>query len=146
MIADNLIHFFHSLSDLSILYILASLVVAVLIWAESALIIKNGGKLPESSTFTIISIITSSWLIISGVALYFLEFDGVMMTVPIIYGLYSVMGWFKGVKLMENDVPDDPRDIVLPAKYLTYTQGFAVVFAGFCMLLLAQPYLKWAIL
>lgn len=125
------------------LYILASFVVAVLIWTESALVAKNHGKLPQSSTFfAIISLITSSWFIVSGAVLYFLDFDGVTISVPVVYGVYSVMSWIKGAKLMSHDLPDDPTDIVLPAKYLTYTQSFALVFAGLCGLFLVQPYLK----
>lgn len=145
MSVNNISGFFHSLSDLSVLYVLASFVVAILIWTESTLIAKNAGKLPESTIFAIISIITSSWLIISAMALYFLEFHGVAISVPVVYGVYSVLSWIKGARLMGDDLPDDPKDIVLPANYLSYTQAFALVFAGLCGALLVQPYLKWSI-
>ena len=69
------------LDNYEYLYILASFIVAVLIWTESALVTKNGGRLPESTFFAVISIITSSWLVVSGVALYFLDFDGVAISV-----------------------------------------------------------------
>lgn len=134
------------LDNYEYLYILASFIVAVLIWTESALVTKNGGRLPESTFFAVISIITSSWLVVSGVALYFLDFDGVAISVPVVYGVYSVLGWIKGVKLMGDDLPDDPKNIVLPAKYLAYSQSFALVFAIFCGLLLVQFYFKWTIL
>ncbi|MDO4450032.1 MAG: hypothetical protein Q4B79_03610 [Moraxella sp.] len=140
MITHNLLHFLNSLSDLSILYVLASLVIAVLTWVESAWIRHNGGKLPESPTFAIVSILTSSWFIISGVALYFLEFKGSLISVPVVYGVYSLLSWFQGMRLMGDDLPDDPKDIVLPAKYLTYTQSFALVFGLFCVAMLARPY------
>ncbi|WP_157073979.1 hypothetical protein [Moraxella oblonga] len=146
MITYNILHFLNSLSDFTILYVLASLVIAVLTWIESTLIAKNNGKLPSSAFFAVISILTSSWFIISALALYFLDFDGVMISVPVAYGVYSVMGWFKGVRLMGDDLPDDPKDIVLPTKYLTYTQSFALVFAGLCMAMLAHPYMDLSFL
>lgn len=142
MITHNLLHFLNSLSDLSILYVLASLVIAVLTWVESAWVTKNKGKLPQSTAFAIISILTSSWLIISGVALYFLEFQGLLICVPVVYGVYSLTSWFVGMRLMGDDLPDDPADIVLPAKYLTYTQSFALVFGLFCVGILSLPYLN----
>lgn len=140
MITHNFLHFLNSLSDLSILYILASLAIAVLTWVESAWIRRNGGKLPESSTFAVISILTSSWFIISGVALYFLDFEGILISVPVVYGVYSLLSWVKGMRLIGDDLPDNPKDIVLPTKYLIYTQSFALVFGLFCVAMLARPY------
>lgn len=140
MITHNFLHFLNSLSDLSILYILASLAIAVLTWVESAWIRRNGGKLPESSTFAVISILTSSWFIISGVALYFLDFEGILISVPVVYGVYSLLSWVKGMRLIGDDLPDNPKDIVLPTKYLIYTQSFALVFGLFCVTMLARPY------
>ncbi|OOR89794.1 hypothetical protein LP109_09160 [Moraxella bovis] len=140
MITHNFLHFLNSLSDLSILYVLASLVIAVLTWVESAWVTKNKGKLPQSTAFAIISILTSSWFIISGVALYFLEFQGLLICVPVVYGVYSLTSWFVGMRLMGDDLPDDPKDIVLSTKYLTYTQSFALVFAVLCVSMLALPY------
>lgn len=140
MITHNLLHFFNSLSDLSILYVLASLVIAVLTWVESAWVTKNKGKLPQSTAFAIISILTSSWFIISGVALYFLDFEGILISVPVVYGVYSLLSWVKGMRLIGDDLPDNPKDIVLPTKYLIYTQSFALVFGLFCVTMLARPY------
>lgn len=91
----NIHHFLNSLSDFVILYILASLIIAILIWVESAWVARNGGKIPQNNLFAVISILTSSWLIVSGLALYFLEFDGVLMSVPVVYGVYSLLGWIK---------------------------------------------------
>jgi|GEM_PF-330932 len=136
----NIHHFLNSLSDFVILYILASLIIAILIWVESAWVARNGGKIPQNNLFAVISILTSSWLIVSGLALYFLEFDGVLMSVPVVYGVYSLLGWIKGAKLIGDDLPDDPKEIVLPSKYLTYSQSFALVFAVLCVGMLTLPY------
>lgn len=119
------------------LYVVASLIIAILIWTESILLAKNQGKLPSTALFSVISVLTSSWLVVSGVALYFLDFHGVMMSVPVVYGIYSVMGWIYGARLID-DVPDDPKDFVVPAKYLTYSKSFALVFAGLCVAVLAM--------
>lgn len=118
-----------------LVYVMGSLLVAVLIWVENTMLARNGGKLPSSRLFTIISVITSSWLVVSGLALYFLDFYGVMMSVPVVYGIYSLMGWVYGARLI-NDVPDDPKDLVVPAKYLTYAKSFSLVFAGLCVAML----------
>lgn len=136
----NIHHFLNSLSDFVILYILASLIIAILIWVESAWVARNGGKIPQNNFFAVISILTSSWLIVSGLALYFLEFDGVLMSVPVVYGVYSLLSWIKGAKFIGDDLPDDPKDIIFPRKYLTYSQSFALVFAVLCVGMLALPY------
>lgn len=127
---------FSQFSDVAMLYILASFVVAVLIWVEAIYLTNNGGKMPSNRLFAIISLITSSWLIVSGLALYFLDFHGVMMSVPVVYGIYSVMGWIYGARLID-DVPDNPSDFVVPTKYLTYCKSFSLVFGMLCVGVLA---------
>ncbi|UNU72799.1 hypothetical protein LU293_06735 [Moraxella nasovis] len=122
-------------------YIVASLIVAVMIWIEATMLSCNDGKLPEQVGFMMVSMITSSWLVISGLALWFLEFDSFAMAVPVMYGVYSVLGWFYGAKLMaKTDVPDNPADFVVPAKYLVFSKSFAIAFAILSIFVLCTTY------
>lgn len=119
------------------LYIVASLIVAVLIWVESQMLDKNAGKFPDNGIFSMISLLTSAWLVVSGAALYFLEFGRFAISVPVVYGIYSVMGWFYGARLMQDTgIPDDPRDLVVPVKYLAFSKSFSLVFTGLCVFVL----------
>ena len=140
----NISHFLRSLTELPVLYVACSLVIAVLIWIESAMLEGNGGKFPEHSTFGVISLLTSVWLVISGLALYFLELGRFAVSVPIVYAIYSVAGWVYGARLMKDvAIPDDPRDMVVPLSYLSYSRGFAVAFAVLCVFVLMSPYLAF---
>lgn len=141
MIDINFTNFLSVLSEFEILYVLVSLIIAVLIWLESSWVLRNQGKLPESNVFAVISLMTSSWLVVSGLALFFLEFDGIMMSVPVIYGIYSLLGWVYGVRLVSTKDIDDPKDLVLPEKYLNFCRSFALVFALLCIFMLTKPHL-----
>lgn len=123
------------------IYILASAMIAVLIWIEASWMLKNAGKLPQSALFAWISLMTTAWLVVSGLALFFLDFNGLSMSVPVAYGIYSLMGWIYGARLISTKDIDDPKDIVLPAKYLNFCRSFALVFALLCGFVLAKPYL-----
>lgn len=103
---------------------------------------KNSGKFPRNGIFGMISLVTSSWLIVSGVALYFLEFDRLAISVPVVYGIYSLMGWIYGARLMgDTGVPDDPMEFTVPVKYLAFSKSFAFTFALLCLFVLVSPYL-----
>lgn len=52
-------------------------------------------------------------------------------SVPVVCVMYWVMSWIKGVKLTRDNLPDDPTDMVLPAKYLVC----AVFCFGVCQLM-----------
>lgn len=123
------------------IYILASAMIAVLIWIEASWMLKNAGKLPQSALFAWISLMTTAWLVVSGLALFFLDFNGLSMSVPVAYGIYSLMGWIYGARLISTKDIDDPKDIVLPANYLNFCRSFALVFALLCGFVLAKPYL-----
>lgn len=123
------------------IYILASAMIAVLIWIEASWMLKNAGKLPQSALFAWTSLMTTAWLVVSGLALFFLDFNGLSMSVPVAYGIYSLMGWIYGARLISTKDIDDPKDIVLPAKYLNFCRSFALVFALLCGFVLAKPYL-----
>lgn len=122
-------------------YILASAMIAVLIWIEASWMLKNAGKLPQSALFAWISLMTTAWLVVSGLALFFLDFNGLSMSVPVAYGIYSLMGWIYGARLISTKDIDDPKDIILPANYLNFCRSFALVFALLCGFVLAKPYL-----
>lgn len=123
------------------IYILASAMIAVLIWIEASWMLKNAGKLPQSALFAWISLMTTAWLVVSGLALFFLDFNGLSMSVPVAYGIYSLMGWIYGARLISTKDIDDPKDIILPANYLNFCRSFALVFALLCGFVLAKPYL-----
>lgn len=123
------------------IYILASAMIAVLIWIEASWMLKNAGKLPQSALFAWISLMTTAWLVVSGLALFFLDFNGLSMSVPVAYGIYSLMGWIYGARLISTKDIEDPKDIILPANYLNFCRSFALVFALLCGFVLAKPYL-----
>ncbi|OOR88270.1 hypothetical protein B0181_08495 [Moraxella caviae] len=132
--------------DAQTAFVAASLVIALLIWVESGLLERNDGKLPETGIFGIASLLTSVWVLVSAAALYFLELDRFAISVPVVYGIYSVAGWFYGAKLIaKTDVPDDPMDIIVPAKYLAFSKSFALVYGLLCVFVLASPRLALAI-
>lgn len=141
MIGTDFITFVNTLSDFEVLYVVASLAIAILIWVECSWVLRNKGKLPKSNVFAVISLMTSSWLVVSGLALFFLDFRGLMMSVPVVYGIYSLMGWIYGARLISVADIDDPMDLVLPEQYLNFCRSFAFVFAILCLLVLVRPYL-----
>ncbi|MFA9486179.1 MULTISPECIES: hypothetical protein [unclassified Moraxella] len=126
------------------MFVMASAVVAVLVWIESSWTLKNAGKLPEVSAFAIISLISSAWFAASGLALFFLELDNLQMSVAAVYGLHCVAGWFYSAKLISATDIDDPRDLVIPEKYLNFSRSFALVFLALCIFVLLVPKLPIA--
>lgn len=124
------------------IYILASAMIAVLIWIEASWMLKNAGKLPQSALFAWISLMTTAWLAVSGLALFFLEFDGLQMSVPASYGVYLLASWLYGAKMISNTDADDPMDFVMPDKYLNFCRAFALVFFALCALVLVVPELS----
>lgn len=120
-------------------FIIASLLVAVLVVVESMMLMKNEGKMPKHSGFAIISLITTSWTVVSCLALYFLDFARIGIAVPVMYPLYSLLGFLYSAKLMrKDDLPDDPMDLVVPAKYLQFCQSFGLVYALLCIVALVE--------
>ncbi|MDO5651724.1 MAG: hypothetical protein Q4G13_06285 [Moraxella sp.] len=125
---------------LEMVYVALSAVVAILVWVEAMLLRKNAGKLPDSMVFYAVSMTSSVWVVISAIALYFLDFVGVAISVPVAYGLYTLLGWVYSARLLGKDgLPDSPDDIVMPDKYLAFSQSFALVFFGLCTMVLFMP-------
>ena len=101
------------------IYITLSAVVAVLIWIEGEMLKKTGGKLPNSKFFQISSILDTSWFFISVVMLYTIDLTPLAVAVPAAYGLYTTFGWIYGARLLKRKgIPDSPKDLVIPAKYI----------------------------
>lgn len=127
-------------------YIVLSAVVAVLIWIEGEMLKRNAGKLPKSSFFQFSSLIDTAWFFVSTVMLYMLDFTPLAITVPAAYGIYTVFGWIYGIRLLKRrGIPDSAEDLVVPTKYIAYSQSFALIFFGLCLLVLAAPWLPIAL-
>lgn len=139
--------FMMSVMSMEHFYVYASFVVAILIFAESTWILKNKGKIPKSNLFAVISLTTSSWFVVSAAALFFLHFSGILMSVPVVYGVYSVMGWIYGARLVAITDIDDPMDLVLPEKYLNFCRSFAIADVLLCFFVLVKPHFstQWAL-
>ena len=124
------------------IYITLSAVVAVLIWIEGEMLKKTDGKLPNSKFFQISSIIDTSWFFISVVMLYTIDLTTVAVAVPAAYGLYTTFGWIYGARLLKRKgIPDAPKDLIIPAKYIAYSQSFSLIFFTLCLLVLSSPWL-----
>ena len=123
-------------------YITLSAVVAVLIWIEGEMLKKTDGKLPKSKFFQISSILDTIWFFISVVVLYVIDLAPLAIAVPAAYGIYTTFGWVYGTRLLKRKgIPDSPKDLVIPAKYIAYSQSFSLIFFALCLLVLLSPWL-----
>lgn len=126
-------------------YVVFSAVVAVLIWIEAIMLKKNGGKLPKSALFQISSMLDTAWFFVSIAVLYLVDLTPVVLSIPAAYGVYTLFGWIYGSKLLrKKGIPDSPKNLVVPAKYIAYSQSFAMVFLLLCILIagiLLKPFL-----
>lgn len=126
-------------------YVLLSAVVAVLIWLEGQMLKKTAGKLPDSKFFHISSLIDTAWFFISIAVLYLLDLSSLALAVPAAYGIYTIFGWIYGSRLLKRDgIPDSPKELVIPDKYIAYSQSFALIFFSLCALVLSAPWLPIA--
>ena len=127
-------------------YLVFSAIVAVLIWIEGGMLKRNGGKLPKSGFFQICSLIDTAWFFVSTVMLYMLDFTPLAIVVPAAYGIYTVFGWIYGTRLLKRrGIPDSPADLIVPLKYIAYSQSFALIFFILCILVIAQSWFAIAI-
>ncbi|WP_320158592.1 hypothetical protein [Psychrobacter sp. NZS113] len=103
------------------------------------------GKLPQSKFFKISSLLDTSWFFISVVMLYVIDLTPLAVAVPAAYGLYTTFGWIYGTRLLKRKgIPDSPKDLVIPAKYIAYSQSFSLVFFALCLLVLSAQWLPIA--
>ena len=102
---------------------------------------KNNGKLPKSTFFQVSSLIDTAWFFVSTVMLYMVDFTSLATIVPVIYGIYTIFGWIYGTRLLkQRGIPDSPEDLKVPAKYIAYSQSFALIFFILCIVVLSLPY------
>jgi len=58
------------------------------------------------------------------------------------YCVYSTFGWIYDTKLLKRKgIPDSPKDLVIPSKYIAYSQSFSLVFFALCLLVLSSAWL-----
>lgn len=123
-------------------YIGCSAVVAILILIEGEMLKRNNGKLPKSLFFRVSSLLDTAWFFISVAMLYVIELTPLAVAVPAAYGIYTVFGWIYGTRLLKRTgIPDSTKDLVVPYKYIAYSQSFALVFFALCLLVLSSPWL-----
>lgn len=141
MINDILGQISHLLSQQSI-YVILSAVVAVIIYIEGEMLKKTNGRIPDSKFFHVSSIVDTLWFFISMAVVYFMELNSLALAIPAAYGIYTIAGWVYGSRLIRvNGVPDSPKDIIIPAKYIAFTQSFAIIFLSLCLFILVSPWL-----
>lgn len=123
-------------------YVTLSAVIAVLIWIEGEMLKKTKGKLPKSKFFQISSFLDTVWFFISVVVLYAIDLTPLAIAVPAAYGLYTTFGWIYGTRLLKRKgIPDSPKDLVIPDKYIAYSQSFSLIFFALCLLVLSSTWL-----
>lgn len=126
-------------------YVTLSAVVAILIWIECSMLKRSEGKLPKSSLFKFSSFVDTAWFFVSTIVLYTVDLAPLAVVVPAAYGIYTVFGWIYGTRLLKRKgIPDSPADLVVPVKYIAYSQSFAMIFFALCLLVLASPWLPLA--
>ena len=126
-------------------YISLSAVVAILIWIECSMLKRSEGKLPDSALFKFSSFSDTAWFFVSTIVLYTMDLAPLAIAVPAAYGIYTVFGWIYGTRLLKRrGIPDSPADLVVPVKYIAYSQSFAMIFFALCLLVLASPWLPLA--
>ena len=111
------------------IYLVGTLIVALLIAYESIVLKKNLGKLPQSTLFSVSSILETVWLMVSVVAVYYGGFSSIAKVVPFAYILYSIFGWIYGFYLLKDQAGDikDVDDMSMPIKYMDYSLSFSLV-------------------
>lgn len=132
-----------TLPPLSMLYVALSAMIAMGIFVQIVLLRQNNGRLPPSPLFHVLSFFDTVWVLTSAAALYFLDFDKLAIAVPVVYGLYTFVGFFYAARTItgtKSDMPANPDDIVFDVRYLNFCQSFAMVFFGFCLMVILVHY------
>ena len=125
------------------IYVVLSAVVAVLIWIEGQMLKRSDGALPKSTVFHTFSLIDTAWFFVSLWVLYSEDGMSIMTSVPVAYSIYTVFGWVYGTRLLRRrGIPDSPDDLVIPPKYIAYSQSFALMFFVLC--LVSLTHFSWA--
>lgn len=118
-------------------YVALSALVAVAIWIQNTILKKNNGKLPDTPIFYVLSMLDTAWVVISAVAMYFLSFYSIVMSIPVAYAIYTVSAWVYAARTMNGgEIPTTPDDIVFDKRYLDFCQSFSVAFFVLCAVVL----------
>ncbi len=121
-------------------YVIFSGVVAIFIWIEAFMLKKNSGKLPKSTLFQLSSLLDTAWFFVSVAVLYLVDLTPIALVIPAAYGVYTLVGWVYGSRLLrKKGIPDSPKDLIVPNKYIAYSQSFAQVFFLLCVFVLISP-------
>lgn len=80
-------------------YLLCSIGVALLVIYEALMLYKTNGKLAEDSWVQSVTLLDIIWLIVSAVALYYVNFSPFAKIIPTIFIIYNVFGWGYSVYL-----------------------------------------------
>lgn len=125
-----------------IIYVALSAIIAILIWCEAEMLKKTEGKLPESKFFHISSVLDTGWFFVSLWVLFTAKVQALALAVPVAYAIYTVFGWIYGTRLLRRKgIPDSADKLVVPMRYVAYSQSFALIFFALCLLVLAAPWL-----
>ena len=104
---------------------------------------RSEGALPKSTVFHAFSLIDTTWFFVSLWVLYAEDGLSIMSSVPVAYSIYTIFGWIYGTRLLRRrGIPDSPDDLVIPPKYIAYSQSFALIFFMLCLGSLTQ--FSWA--
>ena len=124
------------------IYVALSAIIAVLIWYEAEMLKKTEGKLPESKFFHLSSGIDTGWFFVSLWILFTSKVQALALAVPVAYAIYTVFGWIYGTRLLRRKgLPDSADKLVIPMRYVAYSESFSLIFFALCLLVLAAPWL-----
>lgn len=114
-------------------YIATSMLVALSIGVQTWVLYRNQGRVQLSSPLSLLSFLDVVWFVLTLAALWWLDFDAIAMSVPVLYVIYTVLSFFYAANSIEGDEPPaNPEDVVFGKKYLNFNASFVVVFLGWC--------------
>lgn len=112
-----------------LIYVLLSMLVAVGIAVQTLMLKANGGRISNNSLLHLLSIIDLLWVVVSATAMYFLDFNALLISVPVVYCIYTLMSFFYGASQIDADNPPErPEDVVFSADYMRFSLSFACIF------------------
>lgn len=112
-------------------YLLFSLIVFILVIYESIILYQKQGKIDEDSWVQSITLLDLVWLLVSAVALYYVDFHPLAKIIPVLFIIYNVFGWGYSTYLLKDqldvDKIDDIKNIIIPKKYIDYSMSFGII-------------------
>lgn len=126
-----------------IIYVALSAVVAMGIFVQGVVLRRNEGRMPNAPFVHMLSFVDMIWVPVSGLALYFLDFDAIAMSVPVVFMIYMLIGFFYAANTItgtNGEMPTGVEDIVFDVRYMNFCQSFGLVFFVFCVGVLCRHY------